>query len=201
MALFAPATLDIIMLVLTDKDSTTLPVSVADMRDHLRVDHTSDDDYIEGLILSATRFVEAETGRDFTDATYDAYVPEFPGLDAPIQLTKQPCSEVVHIKYYATDGTQQTWDSDNYHVMKPTNVAAWIAPIYTTSYPASYTRPDAVNVKYVVSYSAVPKTLEHCLKLIVGSWYEHRESNTEAKISELPLGAERLMNQLKVICA
>jgi len=38
------------------------PLIVSEVKDHLRVDHDDDDNYIDGLIKAARQFVEKRTG-------------------------------------------------------------------------------------------------------------------------------------------
>jgi len=194
--LFMRTTLDSFMIVITSKDSTSQHVSTADLKTHLRIDGTTEDDYIASLCLAAQAFIEEDTGRDFSDSTVDGYLNDFPDR---IELTKQPVKSVTHIKYYNSSNELTTLDSTNYHVMTPTNVAGWIEPISTVSWPATYERPDSVNIKYVVGYDTVPLTLKHCIKMLVGHWFENREEVTDGKAIQVPIGVERLLMQLCVV--
>ena len=40
---------------------------------------------------------------------------------------------------------------------------------------------------------------KHCLKLLVAHWYENREGVSEANVKEVPMGIERILDQLRVV--
>lgn len=175
------------------KDSTSLPVSLADMKVHLRVDGTTEDGYITALILAGVDFIERETGVDYNQATWDLSLEDFP---TTIELIKRPVASVTHVKYYNTANVLTTLDANKYHVVLPTNTTGFICPVYTQVWPSVYTRPDAVQVRYVTG-GVYPTAFLQCLRLVVGAWYESREAIVKGTIvTALPLGADRLIEQL-----
>lgn len=190
---FLCAVLYTYMIALVSKDSTSLPVSLPDIKAHLRVDNILDDNYITALIKTARDFIEGETGIDLTDATYDGKLSGFPS--GAIELTMLPVQSVDSVSYYDTDNTLQTWDSTNYHAMIPTDGNAWIEPTNTTTWPSTYARPDAVAIRYQVGRTT-DEVAQHCIKMLVTSWYETR-TDEEATGKTLPVGADRLLDQLR----
>ena len=184
------------MITQTSKDTTTLPVSLSEAKDHLRVDGTADDLMIIGYLHTAREFIEEQTGKDLTDATYELSLPDFPGTDGTIVLVKLPVTAVASVKYYDTDNTLQTLDDTSYHASIPTRTPAKIQPVYGTSWPDTYQRPDAVTVTYTTGNC--PKLAEHAMKLLVGSWYETR-SDEDATGKTMVVGAQRLIDQLQAV--
>ena len=174
--------------------TTTQHVTTADLKAHLRVDGTDEDTYIAALCLAAQDFIERETGRDFQITTWEMYLPEFQDR---IDLLNQPVIEVTDIKYYDESETLQTLDSADYHVMLSTNLASWVETV--DEWPASYVRPDSVQISYTTGYDTLPPIYTHCVKLIVGAWFEHREEISDLKLVKLPLGVDRLLNLLSVV--
>jgi len=171
------------------------PVSLADVKEHLKVEHSDEDDLITSYIATATSICEVRTGRAFVEQTWKYHLSEFP--DSKLYLPKPPLMSVTHIKYYDAENSQQTWSADNYHVVTGTKGQGWIEPISTTTYPTTYTRPDSIEIQFVCGYETQPPQAEHLIKLIVGGFYEEREGQSYNTIKDNP-AVERLANQLRV---
>lgn len=163
------------------------------MKTHLRVDYTYDDGYIDELIKAAVDLAERETGLDFWPKAWQEVFSAFPS--GAIFLTKRPVSSISLVSYYDSENEAQTVDSANFHQQLPTNTRAWIEPITNYVWPTTYIRPDAVTITYLTGDS-FPDTFKQCVKLMVGEWYENRESATELKLNNIPLGVSRLLEAL-----
>ena len=145
------------------------PVTLAQAKQHLRVDFTEDDAYITALITAARQRVEKMTNRSIFNRqmllTLD-YFP-WPGWDSTtgstahdyfmhwyyrgltIRLPKPATVSVQSITYIANDGvTVMTIDPSNYTV-DVTSEPARIAPRpgYTWLYQQNYI-PGQISVKY-----------------------------------------------------
>lgn len=197
------------------------PITLEEAKAHLRVEHTADDDLIGALITAARELAEGYQGRALIDQTIEFYLDEFPAestttrpvgpetayaqpaatVRAEIELP-HPASSVTHIKYYDTDGTEQTLNSALYQtdlVSEP----ARINPAYGESWPATrQSRMNAVKVTYVAGYgdeaSDVPAITRSAIKLLVGHLYEHREAASDADIRDIPWGITTLLNRHRI---
>lgn len=157
---------------------TAEPVSLAETKDHLRVDINDDDNLILGLIQAAREYAEEYLGRSLIQRTYRADLPYFAD---DIWLPRGPVVSIGSIKYWDTSSpsVQQTWAATNYQlyydVVKRTHGAA---------FESVYPRPDAVQITYTAGYldtsspqaENVPYALKAAMLLMVGDLYEHRES-------------------------
>jgi len=175
--------------------SATLPVSVAEAKTHLRIDSTAEDTYLQTLILTAAQLIEEETNLDIRSTTWEL-VGRFPSVatDA-IQLPRGILSSVSSVKYFDAANDEQTIDAANYYTMSPTKTLGWIEP--HTFWPITYHRPDAVTVRFVTG-AAVPVLAKHAILLLVGNWFENREAVINGTVNELPLGVQRLIDQLTI---
>jgi uncharacterized phiE125 gp8 family phage protein len=91
---------------------TTLPVTLQEAKDHLRVDVADDDGLITAQINAATSWVEEYTGRQLVTATYLLTLDCFPLWNAtPITLPRPPAIAVTSITYTKTDETNATVDA------------------------------------------------------------------------------------------
>ena len=175
---------------------TTEPVSRTEMKLHLRVDHATDDDLIDGLTQAAREWCEAYEGRAYMTQTITAYMDSF---ESETELPRPPLLSVTSIKYYDTAGSQQTLSSSYYDV-DTTKEPGRITLAYGYSWPAVRDVVNTVEIIYKAGYSeteddsdSVPARVKAAMKLLVGHWYEHRESASEVNISEIPIGIYNLL--------
>jgi hypothetical protein len=201
--------------------SSTPAVSLTDAKTHLRVDDTYSDTYITALVERATELIEAETNVDLRTTTWnwlglflhprtiDGFSSPYHGHDFltgwhwnnfrhKIFLPRAPLQSIVSVKYYDVDNTLQTYGSNNYYVMTPHNCLGWIQP--ALYWPATYDifRPDASQIQFVSGMTSASALAQQCILLAIGSWYETRENDTEARLSSLGLGFQRLLDQITV---
>ena len=152
------------------------PLSLADAKEHLRVLHTTDDDYITSLVLAATEWIEQQYDIALRSKTVTEY---YDGFDGDIQITIYPVNSVTSVKYYDTDNTLQTitdYTSD---------LVSRRGRVRVESEPSLYDRPNAIEVIYVAGYATAPEAIIHAIKLLVGDWYKDRErtpGNVKARL-------------------
>jgi uncharacterized phiE125 gp8 family phage protein len=164
------------------------PVSLTDMKLHLREDGPDQDALISVLIEAAREYAENYTRRAFVTQTLELGLPCFPS-DGIIQLPRPPLQSVLWVKYTDANGVLQTMPTSDYQI-DTFREPALIKPSYLTTWYLS-TRNDfnAVQVRYVAGYtgagsptpddyliSEVPSALKAWLKVRVATLYEHRES-------------------------
>lgn len=163
---------------------------------------TTHDTHLTNLIVAARQAAEAETHRQIITATWKLILDRFPcDSDEPIRLPFGSLQSVTHVKYYDTDGTQQTWSSVNY-IVSTSREPGLIRKAYGVVWPTIQPRPDAVEVQFVCGYgvaAAVPQLLKAGMLLLVGHWFEHREETVVGTISsELPRAAADIFKQFNL---
>lgn len=167
--------------------AASYPVSLSELKAHLAIDVSSEDDRLTALIAAATSLCETETQRAFVSQTWKLTQRTFP--KGNLFLPKPPLSSVTSVKYYDADNVQQTWNSSNYYVCKGTKAQGFIEPV--DAWPATYDRPDSVEVIFVAGGYA-PTQVAHAIKVICGQFNEGREGK-----EDIPVAAKMLLNQLK----
>lgn len=175
---------------------TSEPVTLAEAKLHLRIDHSEEDSYVSGLITTARLLAEKITRRQLMTATWVARGDGFPTLGEPIYLQNPPLQSVTSVAYTDANGAAQTWPAAEYSV-DIYDVRGSIRPAYGYSYPATYSSINVVTVTYVAGYSSaanVPPPIKQAMLLMVGWWYEQRESvNIGNVVNEVPLAARHLL--------
>ena len=174
------------------------PLTLAETKLHLRVDHTVDDTLITALIATAREWVESYTGKSLIEQTRQITLSSWPY--APLRLHGGPVQEISSVKYLDKTGTEQTVAETVY----------WLTPggeislDYGQTWPSEQLRgPDSIAITYVTGYEPVvtetevpvedgeegetetitttdyggnvPRQFKQAMLLLIGTWYELRE--------------------------
>lgn len=170
------------------------PVSLADVKLHLRITDTSQDALLNAYIASATETVQKEGGgRSFYAETWQDTYDHFPPHNHDLFLYRSPVQSVTSLTYYDGSNTLQTLvQGTDFNVLLPTNHQALLYPI--NFWPFTYKRPDAVLVTYVAAWSPVPNIAVQAIKHMVSYWHENPGDDAT---NEIPPGVERLLTILR----
>jgi uncharacterized phiE125 gp8 family phage protein len=188
------------------------PLSTAEAKLHLRVDHTSDDTLITALIVAAREHVENYLVGSLVEQTRAAYLSSWPY--APFRLPCGPVQEIDSVKYTDSDGTENTLSTDVYYLTPGGELArkpnqTWptgrlygpgaIEITYVTGYPPQVTvipgegdDPDTEETDYGAN---IPQAIKQAMLLLIGEWYEQREAAADTKyaIQTIPWGVKQLL--------
>ena len=158
--------------------ATTLPVSVADAKSHLRVTGSDQDSLIEDLIWGAVQAFEkranvvlsTQTWKAFTDKCYEE-----------LELWKYPITGISSIQYYDSDDSLQTLDDYYSNVATGSNgYNPRPVVIFVTDTPSTYEREDAVVITFTAGYS----TIDYDVKQALLSWVYRKYENPDDAVTE-----------------
>ena len=172
------------------------PLTLAEVKAHLRIDTGDEDTLLTGLIEAARLHLEGKDGwlnRAFITQTWDWTRDCFPvwwheqkhfgvwpgpypvGLAVPLA----PLQSVTHIKYIDPDGVEQTLDPAKYMV-DTKSAPARIFPAYEEVWPPIRFVPNAVTVRFVAGYGAaaadVPRPIRTAMLGLIADFYENRSA-------------------------
>lgn len=82
---------------------STEPISRADAKTHLQIEHTGDDDYIDDLISSARSHLESLTHRAFTNRTVTLIVDSADVQNGQLVLPWPKLVSIDTFEYYSSD--------------------------------------------------------------------------------------------------
>ena len=144
--------------------ATAEPVSVEDVKAHLRVTHAADDALLEAQITAAREHVEAFTGLALAEASY-VWHPEGAGRCGWRPRLPRLPAEVTEVSYY--DGEARVvaladdyrWDADRGAL----TLGAWREP----------------SVAFTTAPDAVPQALLSAIKARVQAEYEADPQDAE----------------------
>jgi len=175
---------------------TVEPVTVTDIKSHLRID-TADDDTLLGVYITVARkWCEKFQNRAYITQTWNLILDDFPDGDV-IEIPLPPLQSVSSITYYDTDDTAYTFSTDNYMVDTDSEPGRVVLK-YAKTWPSITLRPaNAVVIQFIAGYggaaSDVPEHIIHAIKMLVGHLYENRENTDIRNIVEVPFGVKALL--------
>ncbi len=176
--------------------ATGYPVSLADMKDHLRVDGADEDSLIESYISACAGMIGPEGELGFALLT-ETWSESFQSPNKDVYLRVLPVTGLVSVTYYDLDNAEQTASLPDFELYKSGD---W-AFVRSDNWPGTYDRPDAITVTYQAGFGAepdVPDEIKQAIKLIVAHWYQNRESSSEKNLKEIPIAASHLLGLRRV---
>lgn len=175
---------------------TDSPIALADMKLHLRVDHSDEDVLIQALIDTATRSAEHMMGRAIMHQHWQLKTDSFEDL----VLRKPVVSAVTHIKYINIDGTLTTLDPSVYQAVLGSEYEPYVTLAHGQEWPLFRSQPECVQVTFTTGYAlaaSVEAPIITWVKLCVTALYENRASVTDKQTYSLGL-ADRLLDEFTV---
>ncbi len=176
---------------------TAEPVTLSEMKDHLRVEVSDDDSLITQLIADARELVERMANRALMTQSWTFRMSGFPAAaEQIVELPGGTLQSVSQVQYVDTDGVTQTWAAGEY-VIDTDRVPGALGLGYGKSWPSVRAWDLPVTITCTVGYgdaaADVPGALKQAIRLIVGDWYENREDRAEVMVA-----ARRLVQQHRV---
>lgn len=163
------------------------PITVAELKDHLRIGSalTMDDVLLAALIRSVRGYAEGYMQRSLVERTLELTLCNFPYV---IEIPYPPLRSVTHIKYVDSDGVLQTVDSATYQI-DAYREPGLIKPAYQETWPTDVRTSDfnAVQVRYVSGYAsgspsdqasateAIPEEIKQWLKIRAATLYQETD--------------------------
>jgi uncharacterized phiE125 gp8 family phage protein len=165
------------------------PVSLDEMRAHLRVDYDDEDALIRGYISAARQRLEKRCGRAFVQQTWELQTCEF---EDSFEIPKPPTVSITSVTYLDRDQVEQTVGSANYALV---NGGDWASSLILvgSAWPSDLAeRPDAVRIRFVAGWAPdgvvdpvtdpddyvanVPFDVKQAILFMAAHLYENRQS-------------------------
>lgn len=177
------------------------PLTLTEVKLHLRVDGTDEDTLIPALIAAAVDTCQQLTGRSLMAQAWKLTLDDF--ADA-IKLPWPTIQAVQSVQYKDADGATQTLATSVYEL-----VGATVCLIPDQEWPEVRGGAGSVWVNYTAGYSAgneaaqqaaVPYGIKAWLLLTIGTLYANRESiQTGVSVAALPdRFTDSLLDRFKV---
>ena len=161
----------------------TEPVTLAEAKLHLRIDHALDDDLINTLIAAAREFCEDYQGKAYVTQTWTLTLDAFPSGEIAIP---RPPLQSATIAYDDIDNVNQAVPPATYVVDISSDQGGRIALAYGASWPLTYDEVWSVVVTFVAGYGTAASASAQVKAAI---------------IAEIPMAINALLGPRSVIVA
>lgn len=184
------------------------PISLAQAKNHLRIDYSDDDALIQSQIIAVREYAETAVNRAFVSQTWRYVLDAFPAVPsgalswqsnfAQFRIPFPPLQSISSIVWLDTAGTPTTLATTDY-VVDTSSEPARVALAFGKSWPSNPLQTIAgVQVTFVAGYgiaAKVPESIKQMVKLLLGAYYQNREDvviDRRVAAVELPKGFEAL---------
>ena len=181
-------------------DTRITPISLPDLKDQLRIDHSDQDRMLIGKIKAAVSEIEAYIDGPVIQRSMTLKLSAW---EDEIQLLPGPVLAIVSIRYYDTDNVQQTLDAADYELYEENRIDRLVA---VSDWPVVYDRKDAIEIVYqaglAASVTQVPTNVKEAVLLRASTRYSMPEEagiGTVAWNIENDFNAESLLMPYKLM--
>lgn len=188
-------------------DAPAEPVTVDEIKTHLRIDATTEDNYLASLIAAARMEAENRLQRTLIETTWRMTLDRFPD---EIELQMPAILAATEVRYIDTAGVEQVMDPAGY-VLDNIREPGWLVPAFGGAWPGTRDQVNAVRVTYTAGYfaggtneqkrAAVPMPIRQWIMLAVGRSYEFREALVQGQPLQSLGFADSLLDTYRVITA
>ncbi|MBL8584236.1 MAG: phage head-tail connector protein [Rhizobiaceae bacterium] len=169
------------------------PVTLAEVKAHLRLSHASEDELLAGLIRAGREEIERATGIAMIAQNWRLILDRLPRSGSAI-LTRHPLREVLSVTAYGSEGEAALVDPDSYE----TDLLSRPGRIHFLAPPAPLRAMNGIEIDFAAGYGEagtdVPDGLKRALLMLVAHWYEFRASyGPDDQPVSYPAGYDRMI--------
>ncbi len=149
------------------------PVSVAEAKSYIRVDHDDDDAVIAALIAAARGHVEALTRRALIAQTWRFVRDAWP-TDGKLTLRTGPLRALIAARMFDVLGNASAIETAAFVLDKANGTIA--SPAWALPQPGRASAGIELDVQlgYGLLATDVPDALRHAIRVLVAHWYDNR---------------------------
>ena len=175
------------------------PLTLAELKLHLRCDVDADDALITSLGVAARTYVETRTNHILCGRAFYLEANAFPPDGNEIVFPIAPVTAIASVAY--VDGAQTVQTLAATYRLQSNIIPSKLRTALTDSaWPVTGYADDAVRITATVGYAnaaAVPSQAKQAILLLVGHWYENREAVVNGTISsDVKMTVEALIRNL-----
>lgn len=161
---------------------TTEPVDISEVKDHLRVEISEDEELIRDLITTAREYVEDITRRALITQTWDYWLDEWPACDS-IRLPFGNLQSVTTVSWKDSEGVETILTAGTDYIAEMNGEACGeIVLPYATPWPSGTLYPsNPIRTRFICGWTGadtVPFKIKTAVKMAVAKLYESRGEDT-----------------------
>ena len=174
------------------------PVSLAEAKAYLRVEHNDDDDLIAALIAGSRIHVEARTRRALITQSWRLSADDWP-QDGRLPVRPAPLRSLTAARVYDAENNTHAVDTQAFVLDLGTSALAfapWALPVPGRT--AAGIELDVV-CGYGDAATDVPEPLRQATRLLIAHWYENRGLVSAGVAQALPESAAALLAPYRML--
>jgi uncharacterized phiE125 gp8 family phage protein len=171
----------------------TEPISVADLKAHLRIDSTADNAALASMITTARLQIEAALALALITQHWTWTFDRWPNR-ASVELPISPVQSILNFTVQRGDDLLTVPSSAC--ILDGNGIAARL--ITKDGWPSPSVAANGIQIKFIAGFGPtpadVPAPLRHAVLLLAAHWYGHRDtSGTCGTIAPSPAAVEHLL--------
>ncbi len=163
------------MTLIRTVDPAAEPVTLADVKAHLRLDGDSEDELLNGLVRAAREDVERATGLALIEQNWRLALDDWP-REGCVSVPLHPVREILAVTAYGSEGEASVIAPSGYQ----TDIASRPARVHFDGPPGALRAMNGIEIDFVAGFGEaatdVPDLLRRAIILLVAHWYEFRAS-------------------------
>ena len=200
------------------------PVTRDELKTHLRIIGTSEDDYLDDLLAEARQEIEDTTGLAFISQEWLLTLDHWPQTReawwdgereahvnvihdgeqwAQVQLPRYPLITVDSVTVYDEDGTSSAVTIADVFNTDASFLRGRLALKRSATWPIALQAISAIEIAYTAGYGAnatdVPAPLKRAIRQMAAYMYEHRGDGCEPKDAFVHSGAKAILDRYRVV--
>jgi len=176
------------------------PLSLAEAKAFLRVEHNDDDATITALIAGARLQIEALTRRALMTQTWRVTRDVWPASGV-LPLLPAPLRALIAVRVHDAEGNAQALDLQGFGLDRV--AAPAVLAFARGALPPPGRKAGGIEIDIEAGYGAaadVPEPLRHAIRLLVAHWYENRALiSASGEVASVPASVLALIAPWRVV--
>lgn len=182
---------------------TTEPVTLAEAKDHCRLESSADDAIVASLITTSRLHVEAALGLALLSQRWKLTRHAWPALGT-LRMPLRPVLAVDSITVADQDGTRVELDRASWFFENDPRGVSSLRPVAPGRWPEPGIRYGGIAIDFEAGYGResadVPGPIRHAILMLVAHWYENREpSAVHTAAATIPSSISALLAPYKKV--
>ena len=177
------------------------PVTLDMVKAHLRITDNESDSYLSTLIFVARQHTENYLNRALITQTWDYYRDDFANS---MRIPKGQLQSVTTVKYFDTDGVQQTLaGSPIEYSVDTADDPGYVELAYGQSWPSYRDISNTITIRFVAGYGDswedVPEIIRQGVLILISTLDQNRELIGQFQMHPLYMSYEALLYPYRLI--
>lgn len=202
------------------------PITLAELKTHLRLSGTDEDDYLTQLIVDVRQEAEDTTGLAFITQTWQLTIDRWPSLReqwwdgereghpdliyggnrqnyASVYLPRYPLQTVDGVNVYGEDSTATAITVASTFDVDTQSLKGRMTLQRGATWPIALRANNAIEIAYTAGYGdteiAVPSPIKRALRQWAAYAYEHRGDGCSVEDAYTASGAKNILNRYREV--